>query len=70
MALIQAINDDENRSFQKRTKKEMSAKAPSGSAEKTKEGAIDERKEEYVMGEEDEIGRIADNLRNPLRGTR
>ena len=70
MALIQAINDDENRSFQKWTKKEMSAKAPSGSAEKTKEGAIDERKEEDIMGEEDEIGRIADNLRNPLRGAR
>ena len=48
----------------------MYAKAPSGSAEKTKENAIDERKEEDIMGEEDEIGRIADNLRNPLRGTR
>ena len=48
----------------------MSAKAPGGSAEKTEEGVIDEGKEENVMGEENEIGRIADNLRDPFRGAR
>ena len=48
----------------------MSAKAPGGSSEKTEESGIDEGKEEHIMDEEDEIGRIADNLRDPFRGAR
>lgn len=32
-----------------------------GYAEKSKEGGVDEGKEENVMGQVDEIGRVADN---------